>query len=78
MIIVDIEIPGERAGEARDIDEEVILPESEKNEIHLAVRTNKRNPNGFTFSIEDGDEVLSIRLSVENTKFLLRHIIDDL
>ena len=79
MNIMDIKIPGNRPGESgMDIDEEDILPDSEKDESLLSVTRNKINPNGFIFSIEDGEKDLSIRLSVDRTKFLLRHIIDAL
>lgn len=88
MNIMDIQIAGNRPGESgrdideedilRDIDEENILRELKRDDPLLAVSRNKRNPNGFMFTIEDEDEVLHVRLTVEKTKFLLRHIIDAL
>jgi len=75
---MNISITGERPGETTDIDEEAILPEYEKDEVFLEVKTNKRNPNGFMFSIEDGDKVLSVRLTVDKVKFMMKHIIDEL
>lgn len=75
---MNISMTGERPGETTDIDEEDMLPEYEKNEVFLGIETNKRNPNGFMFRIEDGDEVLSVRLTVDKVKFMIKHIVDDL
>ena len=76
---MDIQIPGNRPGEVGlSIDEEAIILDDEKDEPLLTVSRNKINPSGFIISIEDGDEDLSIRLSVGKIKFMLRHIIDDL
>ena len=75
---MNLSITGDRPGETTDIDEEAILPEYEKDEVFLGIKTNKKNPNGFMFRIEDGDEVLSVRLTVEKVKFMIKHIVDEL
>lgn len=43
-------------------------------ELHIA--RNKINPSGFF--IEDGEDLHSIRITVDCMKFIMKHIIDDL
>ena len=77
---MNINIIGDRPGETQNIDEEDIRPDYEKKEISLGITTNKKNPSGFFFVIEDEREgkSIEIRLTVDKVKFMMRHIIDEL
>lgn len=47
-------------------------------EVFLNVYRNRINPKGYIFTVEDGEETLSVRLTTENVKILIKHIIDTL
>ncbi len=42
----------------------------------LNVYRNKRNPQGYLFTVEEGEETHSVRITTENMKNLMKHIID--
>lgn len=44
----------------------------------LNVYRNRINPKGYIFTVEEGEETLSVRLTTENVKILMKHIIDTL
>lgn len=73
---MNIAIPGERLGITPDIDdadEDFMFD----NPI-LRIEYNNRHPTGFVVSIEDGEEILNVRIDTHGMKRILKHVIDDL
>jgi hypothetical protein len=72
---MNISVPGERLGVAPDMDmEEDYMID---NPI-LRIEHNNIHPSGFIVSIEDGEEILNVRIDVRGMKRIIKHVIDDL
>ena len=42
----------------------------------LHIERNRYNPDGYVFTIEDGDEIQSIRIDKDTVKRILKEVID--
>lgn len=73
---MNITIQGKRLGitpDIGDLDEDIII-----NNPIFTIEHNNINPTGFIISIEDGEEILNIRIDNHRMKTILKHVIDDL
>jgi len=73
---MDVVVPGERLGPQPSIDE--MEEDFEITNPTLRVERNNRNPIGFIFTIEDGEDTFHVRITSESMKLILKSVIDEL
>ena len=73
---MNVIVPGERLGPQPSIDE--MEEDFEITNPILRVERNNRNPTGFIFTIEDGEDIFHVRITFESMKLILKSVIDEL